>query len=228
MNRIGEGARKLTQYDPPGKSEEPSKVGVRPDTVKGTQVKSPIESFQTQLDLYPPYSEDFNYVVDLAKSALKLIEITNDANSKEDHSEILSTLKEKPGFTAGVFRHLNTINGYSDQEQSNTFNQLLPYLNLKDKKPEGIQPPKTAIENLINYKCPQGVMDAFVDAVNNDTSPENNAQNFYKEFDNDTKMDLNELIYYKSKPVEDPSFKLLNYDGIKALLKIDQADTTNP
>ena len=224
------GGSRLPQYNnPPAKSDDPSSVGVRGLTVENTQVKSPIESFKTQLTQYPPYSEDFIYVVDLAKSALKLIEITNDANSKEDHSEILSKLKEKPGFTAGVFRHLNTINGYSDKDQLNTFNQLLPYLNLKDKKPEGIKPPKTAIENLINYKCPQGVMDAFVDAVNNDTSPENNAQNFYKEFDNDTKMDLNELIDYKSKPVlGDPSFKPLNYDGIKALLKIDQADTTNP
>ena len=198
----------MNKITPPSKSENPTVRGVRNSLAKTTSTRTTVSLFNDKLVNYGLDSESFNYVVDLAKDALTLID------SPEDYSEILQQLETKPGFTAGIFRHLKQIAGKNENQQIETFRKLLPYLNLKGKKTdENTKNNKYSekhIYNLIMYRCPQGVVNLFVTAVNKD--PENGYQNFsdkQKKFFNKL-MDTNNRL----------AVKQINFTDLKAVLGI--------
>ena len=188
---------------PSPKSEDT--FGVRGPTATNTEAQERVSLFEQKLGIYPSYSEGLNDVTHLAKDALSLID------SDEDHLENLSKLKKTPGFTIGVFRHLNTINGRSDANQEDTFNKLLPYLNLKEETPENVTPSKKAIESLIEWKCPQGVVNAFVEAINKNIE----LQDYYKAFSENQKNSIKEKIQ-----VNNILDSTLNYTSLETALGI--------
>lgn len=198
----------MNQFTPPSKSENPNVMGVRNPLAETTPTQTTLFLFNNKLQLYEPGNENFNAVIDLARDALTLID------SPEDHSAILQQLETKPGFTAGIFRHLEQIAGKNENQQIETFEKLLPYLNLKgEKTDENTNKNKYAekhISNLIMYRCPQGVINLFVTAVNKD--PENGYQNFSDK----QKETFNKLMDINNRF----AVKQINFTDLKAVLGI--------